>query len=114
MRKLFVFIVVAGGLLVVTNPGMDDFEGFVRTRAADRIERELGDGTLSELMGGAGGALLSSNISRITERQSFLVCSLYTLDLDRDGRSNGRALGIAGQFVVIEEFQGEDESKAGS
>lgn len=109
MRTLLVLIVVVGSFLVVTNPGMADFQDFVRTHAADRIEQELGSGTLSELLGGAGGELLSSNVPRVTERQSYLVCSLYTLDLDRDGRSNGRALGIAGQFVVLEEFSGEDE-----
>ena len=109
MRKLLVFVVVVGGFLVVTNPGMGEFQDFVRDHAADRIEQELGSGTLSELLGGAGGELLASNVPRVTERQSYLVCSLYTMDLDRDGRSNGRALGIAGQFVVLEEFSDEDE-----
>jgi len=108
MKKLLVFLVLVGGFLVVTNPGMGDFRNFVRDHAADRIEQELGSGTLSELLGGAGGELLSSNVPRVTERQSYLVCSLYTLDLDRDGRSNGRALGIAGQFVVLEELSSED------
>ena len=109
MRKLLIFVVVVGVFLTVTNPGMGDFQDFVRDHAADRIEQKLGSGTLSELLGGAGGELLASNVSRVTERQSYLVCSLYTMDLDRDGRSNGRALGIAGQFVVLEEFSGEDE-----
>jgi len=102
-------MVVVGSFLVVTNPGMSDFQDFVRDHAADRIEQDLGRGTLSELLGGAGGELLASNVPRVTERQSYLVCSLYTLDLDRDGRSNGRALGIAGQFVVLDEFRSEDE-----
>lgn len=108
MKKLLGLIVVVGGLLAVTNPGMADFQDFVRTHAADRIERELGEGTVSELLGGAGGELLASNTPRVTERRSYVVCSLYALDLDRDGRPNGRALGIAGQFIVIEEFTGED------
>jgi len=110
MRTLLVLVVVVVSALIVTNPGMADFEDFVRRHAADRIEQKLGgSGTLSELLGGAGGELLASNVSRVTERDSYLVCSLYTMDLDRDGRSNGRALGVAGQFVVLEEFSGEDE-----
>lgn len=109
MRTFFVLIVVVGTVLVVTNPGMGDFRDFVRDHAADRIEQELGSGTVSELLGGAGGELLASNVSRVTKRRSYLVCSFYTMDLDRDGRSNGRALGVAGQFVVLEEFSGEDE-----
>lgn len=109
MRTLLVIVVVVGAFLAVTNPGMDDFQDFVRTHAADRIEQEMGSGTLSELLGGAGGELLASNVSRVTERQSYLVCSLYTMDLDGDSRSNGRALGVAGQFIVIEEFKAENE-----
>lgn len=107
MKKLLVLIVVVGGLLAITNPGMNDFRGFVRTEAADRIERELGDGALSELLGGAGGELLAENASRFTERQSYLVCSFYDLDLDRDGRSDGRVLGVAGQFIVTEKIGGD-------
>jgi len=108
MKKLLVFVVVVGALLTVTNPGMADFQDFVRIHAADRIEQELGSGSLSELMGGAGGELLASNVSRATERRSYVVCSLYTLDLDRDGRPNGRILGIAEQFIVVEEVTSED------
>lgn len=108
MKKLLVFVVVVGTFLAVTNPGMADFQDFVRDHAADRIQRELGGGPVSDLLSGAGGELLASNVSQITERESYLVCSLYTVDLDRDERSNGRVLGIADRFVVLEEITSED------
>ena len=108
MRKLLVLLVVVGGGLFLTNPGMGDFQEFARARASDRIEEELGTGTWSELLGGAGGEFLANNVSRFTNRRTYLVCSLYSLDFDRDGRSNGRVLGVAGQFVVLDEITTED------
>ena len=51
---------------------------------------------------------MAGRVPERTTRTSYLVCSLYTLDLDDDGRPNGRALGIAGQFVVLEKFALED------
>ncbi len=108
MKKLAALAVIGAALLIVTNPGMDDFQGFVRTYAADRIQREMGGGPLSDLLSGAGGELLAGNVSEIAERESYVVCSLYTLDLDGDGRPNGQALGVAGQFIVLNEFTSED------
>ena len=94
--------------MVLTNPGMEAFEAFVRTQAADRIEHELGQGPVSELLGGAGGELLADNASSFTERQSYLVCSVYVLDLDQDGDADGRVLGAARQFIVIDELEKKD------
>lgn len=93
---------------MATNPGMEAFQAFVRTQAADRIERELGAGALADLLGGAGGELLASNASAFTERRSYLVCSVYAVDLDRDGDADGRVLGVARQFITIDEFEVDD------
>ena len=108
MKKLLLVVAFVGGGLALTNPGMKAFQTFVRTQAADRIERELGRGAVSELLGGAGGELLANNASSFTERRSYLVCSVYVLDLDRDGEADGRVLGVARQFIVIEDF-GEEK-----
>lgn len=108
MKKFLVLVLVVGGLLAVTNPDMDAFRTFVRTQAADRIERELGEGALADLLGGAGSELLGENISRFTERRSYLVCSTFAVDLDQDGTSNGRVLGVAGHFFVLDEFRAAD------
>jgi hypothetical protein len=104
MRTLLLILALGCGGLALTNPGMEAFQTFVRTQAADRIERELGRGAMSELLGGAGGEFLASNASSFTERQSYLVCSVYVLDLDRDGEADGRVLGVARQFIVIDDL----------
>lgn len=108
MRRLLTLVVIAAAFLAVTNPGMRAFQDFARTHAADRIQSEMGGGPLSDLLSGAGGELMAGRVPERTTRTSYLVCSLYTLDLDDDGRPNGRALGIAGQFVVLEKFALED------
>ncbi len=110
MRRLLTLAVIAAAaaFLTVTNPGMRAFQDFARTYAADRIQSEMGGGPLSDLLSGAGGELMAGRVPERTTRTSYLVCSLYTLDLDDDGRPNGRALGIAGQFVVLEKFALED------
>jgi hypothetical protein len=108
MKTLLAILVLVAGGLVATNPGMEAFESFVRTQAADRIERELGAGALADLLGGAGGELLAGNASAFTERRSYLVCSVYTVDLDRDGDADGRVLGVAHQFIVTDEFDVDD------
>lgn len=108
MKKVLVLGVVVIGLLALTNPGMDDFQNYVQTQAADRIGGEIDSKPLAELLGGAGGELLASSVSHVTERQSYFVCSFYVLDVDQDDRPNGRALGVAGHFVVLDEFAAED------
>ena len=109
MRRLLTLAVIAIAFLAVTNPGMSAFQDFARAHAADRIQSEMGGGPLADLLSGAGGELMAGRVPERTTRTSYLVCSLYTLDLDNDGRPNGRALGIAGQFVVLEKFALEDK-----
>lgn len=108
MKKALIFSLVVVGLLAVTNPGMSDFQDYVQTRATDRIAGEIDNEPVADLLGGAGGELLANSASRVTERRSYLVCSLYVLDVDQDDRPNGRALGVAGQFFVLDEFTADD------
>ncbi len=110
MKNLLALVLVLGivGLLFVTNPGMEEFQSFVRTHAAHRVEQELGRGALSDALGGAGAEVLATYVPDITTRRTYLVCSTYAVDLDDDGRPNGRVLGLAGQFLVIEDFSADD------
>ncbi len=108
MKPLFVALVLVAGGLIATNPGMEAFQSFVRTQAADRIEREVEAGALGALLGGADRKLLADNASAFTERRSYLVASVYTVDPDGDGDADGRVLGVARQFIVIDELEGDD------
>lgn len=85
----------------MSNPGMNDFKQFVEQRTAQRIEEDTGRGALGRALAGAGARLLSDNAEAVTERTSYLVCSMYHVDLDGDGSDEWRYLGIARQFVEL-------------
>ncbi|WP_118830330.1 hypothetical protein [Salinibacter ruber] len=106
MKPLFVALVLVAGGLIATTPGMEAVQAFVRTQAADRIEREVEAGALGALLGGAGGKLLADNAPAFTERRSYLAASVYTVD--PDGDADGRVLRVARQFIVIDELEGDD------
>ncbi len=107
MRR-FVFLLIAvlllGGL-VATNPGMDAFATFVGEQSERILRDETSDTPLGRVIAGAGAGLASSYAERVMTRQSYLLFSTYTLDLDGkpdDGDYDWRFLGIGGQFVELD------------
>ena len=90
------------GALVVTNPGMEAFSTFVGEQSERILQEETGDTPLGRVIAGAGAGLARSYVDRVTTRQSYLLFSTYTLDLDGtpdDGDYDWRFLGIGGQFI---------------
>lgn len=102
MRKLLLLLVFAG-MLYYLNPTMRDFEVFLEEEADTILTEEIGGGDLGRAIAGLGSNLLGSITDDITERQDFLVCSLYTIDLDRsaDNDDQWQFLGIGGQFIQL-------------
>jgi hypothetical protein len=101
MTKLLLALVVVGALAVF-NPSMDDFETFVEQRTEERIQERTGEGALGDALAGAGSRLLGANVGAVTERTSYVVCSVYHVDTDSDGADEWRFLGIADQFVEVQ------------
>ena len=84
MRRFATYLVVGPlpGGLVATNPGMDAFATFVGEQSERILRAETGDALLGRVIAGAGAGLASSYVDRVTTRQSYLLFSTYTLDLD--------------------------------
>ena len=107
MRRFATFLVTGlllGGL-IATNPGMDAFATFVGEQSERILREETGDTPLGRVLAGAGAGLASSYVDRVTTRQSYLLFSTYTLDLDGtpdDDDYDWRFLGIGGQFVELD------------
>ena len=101
---LLVLAAVAVGLFV-TNPTMDDFGDFIRERADERLQAEAGDGAFGRLLSSFGGDLAGGLAARATARESYGLLSIYTLDLDGDDGEDDdwRFVGIAGQFIPVNE-----------
>jgi len=102
MKTTVSVLLVLGVVLAQFNPDMDDFEQFVEARAEQRIEEETGGGVLGRALAGAGGRLLRDNTDAVTERTSYVVCSLYHVDVDDDGTDEWRFLGVADRFIELE------------
>lgn len=101
MRLLLLAALVV--LLVITNPGPDEFAEFVEDNVAEQIARESealpGGGILGEL-----GGLAASRIARqVARRDNYLVASVYTLDLDGRARDaeDWKFLGVGTFFFEI-------------
>jgi len=102
MKKVLVSLGLAVALLWLGNPDLEDFRPFVQDVARAEIEEATGGGTLGRVLGGAGSELVASHIDRITTRRTYVVCSTYRVDVDRDGTPEWEFLGIATRFITLE------------
>ena len=86
------------GLLVYTNPSMDDFGNYVRQTVMVEAQKELKDPVghfLGSVIGGIAGGLVASQ----TVRTDYLLFSTYQLQF---GKERIKALGIFRNFVLLE------------
>lgn len=101
MKKYLIVTGIVALVLWGMNPGMDDFKTYMKTYTAERVEEATGGGALGRVLGGATSSIVSGSVGAVTERQTYLVLSTYTIDPDDDGAAEYRFLGIAGQFIVL-------------
>ncbi|MEQ1867866.1 MAG: hypothetical protein HOP13_15135 [Alphaproteobacteria bacterium] len=106
MRTLLGLAVI-GGLLAATNPSRVEFNGFVQSYVAGKIEeqaRKRGEAN-PDSAGQIGGALVGLVLPALPiERRNFLAFSIYDVTLSKsDASKNCSFLGIAGQFVPMGE-----------
>ena len=92
--------------LALFNPSHADFQAFVQDKLQETISdhaRAAGGGLFGEVAGALGGALAGAFASGVVERDNYVVCSVYTVDLDGPNRDaeEWRFLGVAGQFIPL-------------
>lgn len=109
MTRFLLVVVVIAGLLAATNPSRAEFNGFVQTYVAQKIEeqaRKRGEGN-PDSAGQIGGALLGLVLPALPiERKNFLAFSIYEVRLSQDDASkNCSFLGVAGQFLPVGECE---------
>ena len=104
MRTPILLAIIALVVLFLFNPEMEDFQVFAEAQSERLMLEQAGESALGRALSGLGASLVGSNIDRFTERQSYGVFSLYTLDFDGDDEheEEWRFLGIAGQFFELE------------
>jgi hypothetical protein len=106
MRSLLILIAV-GVLLAATNPSRAEFNGFVQSYVASKIEaeaRKRGEAN-PDSAGQIGGALVGLVMPALpVERRNFLAFSVYDVTLSKaDASKNCSFLGVAGQFLPLGE-----------
>lgn len=106
MNRLLLGVLLAGALLVATNPSRAEFNSWAQTWVVGKIEDEARkrgedphDG--SSQFGGAIAGFFISNMP--IERQNFLAFSIYRINVPKgEGQEkNCSVLGVAGQFLPL-------------
>ncbi len=110
MRVLLILGVLVG-TLALFNPDENDFRAFVTERASEAVSdraRSAGGGLFADVVGSVGGTLAGAVASRTVRRDSYLVFSIYTIDIDGPQRNGEewRFLGLAKQFIPLSRPEG--------
>ena len=96
-----ILLVAFCGLLVYTNPTIDDYHDFVQMQ----IKKEMvkNDQSIDRFWGSIMGGIGSAFIVAQTTRTDYVFCSLYEADF---GEHHLKVLGILKNFFVIEKSGG--------
>ncbi len=89
--------------LFATNPSREEFEAYVQHRVEEKLGEDDEGGHLGRIMTDLGSQVVGSLAARISERSTFGLFSLYTVDVGADGNpdEDWRFLGVGGSFVEI-------------
>ena len=106
MSRLFLGLLIVGGVLLATNPSRPEFNAFVQTFVAGKIEaeaRKRGESN-PDNAGQIGGALVGLVMPALPiERRNFLAFSIYDVNFSHGDSKKCSFLGIAGQFLPLGE-----------
>lgn len=105
MRVLLILGVLVG-TMALFNPTEDDFRSFVTERASEAVSdhaRSAGGSLFAGVVGSVGGTLAGAVASRAVRRDSYVMFSIYTIDIDGPERNGEewRFLGLAKQFIPL-------------
>jgi hypothetical protein len=99
MKQLSVTLVILFvlGVLIATNPSIEEYERFVVTEIRDQAREEGGleEEVLATLLGGLASTLLVKQ----TEHHDYLLFSTYETPM---GDGNMKVVGVLRQFFVLE------------
>ncbi|MGA2937147.1 MAG: DUF4359 domain-containing protein [Syntrophobacteraceae bacterium] len=100
MKSLTIIIVLLAlaGLMVYTNPSMDDLSNYVRQYVMKESQEKMKDPQgqfLSTILGDIVGGVMSSQ----TVRTDYILFSTYEVQF---GKERFKALGIFRNFILLE------------
>ncbi len=92
-----IFVVALLGLLVYTNPTLENYENFLHQEILQDTEKQ-GD-ALSRTFGYLFGGFASSIITNMTIRKDYVFWSIYDTKIENE---HLRVLGIMKNFFILE------------
>jgi uncharacterized protein (DUF2164 family) len=95
---IVIALMALAALMVYTNPSKDDLSDYVSQYVAKESQKKIKDPqaqSLSTFLGGIVGAVMSSQ----TLRTDYILFSTYEVQF---GKERFRALGIFGNFILLE------------
>ncbi len=100
MKSLAFVIALAAlaGLLLYTNPSMEDFSNYVRQHVIKESQKET-DSPFGQVITSILGEIAGGVASSQTVRTDYLLFSTYEIQL---GKERFKALGICRNFILLE------------
>lgn len=95
------------GLMVYTNPRMEDYNGFIR-QSVMKESQKRGHDSLDQAFGSLMGGIASGVLASQTLRTDYVFFSTYEV---RFGKSHVKALGAFKNFVFLEKPEFLNELK---
>jgi hypothetical protein len=95
---IIIVLVALAGLMVYTNPSMDDLSNYVRQYVMKESQKRMKDPSdqfLGTILGGVAGGVVSSQ----TVRTDYILFSTYEAQF---GKERFKALGIFRNFILLE------------
>ena len=93
-----ILIVALLGLMVFTNPSLDDYNNFIRQSIVKESHKERPD-SLGNVLAPLFGGIASSIVAGQTVRNDYILFSVYEAQF---GRERLKAVGVLKNFIVLE------------
>ena len=110
MKGIFIFILVLAGLMVFTNPPLEDHKAALKTEYTGMIDDELdnsGLGKLKNISKGIGGMVIDGIIDSRVSRANYLLFSLT--QVQRNDKKEIVAVGVLGNVFFLGDLEESKE-----
>jgi len=96
---IIIVLAVLLGVMIYTNPTIDDFRAYIRQTVIKESEKDTNDVGMTRFLGTIIGPVTATVVTSQTVRTDYVIFSLYEA---RFGTEKLRVLGICRNFIVLE------------
>jgi hypothetical protein len=100
LLKVFVVVIVLGGILAILRPDTSDFENYIRDRYKHKNEKAQGEHALDGLVDKGVTKVTELQIIATYEYENKWIAAWVTAEV---GEKDFRYLGIAGKWIALSE-----------